>query len=202
MDAGSIKKILSLYEGRLDRFGIDVKTVGWRDRVQQALRFKVLAEVGLEPGSSVCDVGCGLGDMYAFFKKKRQYASLHYSGIDISRRFIEVASRRFPAGDFQATDILSRNYREQKDYFLVSGMFNIRVKNNREWVQASLKKMFRLCRKAVAVNFTSSHVDYENPLNFHYSPEDIFSTCKTLTRFATLRHDYPLWEFTVYLHKR
>jgi hypothetical protein len=60
--------------------------------------------------------------------------------------------------------------------------------------------MMAMSSKGVAVNFLSSYVDYELDRNFHFAPEKAFSLAKKLTRFVTLRHDYPLYEFTLYLY--
>jgi hypothetical protein len=64
-----------------------------------------------------------------------------------------------------------------------------------------LGKMFALASKGVAVNFLSSYVNYEHERNFHYSPEEIFRMARRFTKWVKLRHDYPLWEFTLYMYR-
>jgi len=46
----------------------------------------------------------------------------------------------------------------------------------------------------------SSYVDFEQPDVCHYEPERVFSLSKQLTKRVSLRHDYPLYEFCVYLY--
>ena len=47
----------------------------------------------------------------------------------------------------------------------------------------------------------TAYVDFREDRLFYYSPEEIFRFSKTLTKRVLLRHDYPLFEFTVYLYK-
>ena len=35
---------------------------------------------------------------------------------------------------------------------------------------------------------------------FHYKPEEIFSFSKEITKYVSLYHDYPLFEFTIQLN--
>jgi hypothetical protein len=99
-------------------------------------------------------------------------------------------------------DILDDSFKREADYFLLSGALSFRVKDNLLLAENVIKKMFLLARRGVACNFLSRYVDYETEINFHYSPEEIFSISKKLSKYITIRHDYPLWEFTVYLYKR
>jgi hypothetical protein len=64
-----------------------------------------------------------------------------------------------------------------------------------------LTLMFSNASKGVSVNFLTSYVNFQREHNYHHSPEQVFSFAHTLTRRIALRHDYPLWEFTLYLYK-
>jgi hypothetical protein len=75
------------------------------------------------------------------------------------------------------------------------------VRDNEGLMRAMLSKMFAAANKGVAVNFLSSYVNFERPHNYHHSPEAVFTYARNLTRWVTLRHDYPLWEFSIYLYK-
>jgi hypothetical protein len=47
----------------------------------------------------------------------------------------------------------------------------------------------------------SSYVNYEKDINYHHKPEELFKFAKSLTKWVVVRHDYPLWEFTLYMYK-
>ena len=63
-----------------------------------------------------------------------------------------------------------------------------------------LSIFFRTAKKGVAVDLLTSYVDFKKDHLHYYQPETVFSFAKQLTRRVTLRHDYPLFEFCVYLH--
>lgn len=82
-----------------------------------------------------------------------------------------------------------------------SGVLNHGLKDNEGTARALLKEMYRVCRLGVAFNLTTDYVDYRDEYLYYYSPEEVFSFCRSLSRFVTLRHDYPLYEFTVYIYR-
>ena len=92
------------------------------------------------------------------------------------------------------------------DYLLASGVFNAKMSINRgvwqQFVEAMLLRMFSLARKGIAFNLLTSYVDYENSNLFYLSPAETLDFCiRNLGRRVVIRHDYPLWEYTVYVYK-
>ena len=98
-------------------------------------------------------------------------------------------------------DILNERIGEKFDYVLESGILNKRISNNIEYAEEMIARMFELCEIGIAVNMMTDYVDYKEDYLYYYSPEDMFKFCKGLTNFVTLRHDYPLYEFTIYTYK-
>ncbi len=192
-------QLIKFYGERYDQYGNNVKSVGWGDKESQALRFKILSEIGDLSNSSICDFGCGFGDLYDFLVKK--FSNIHYTGIDISPKLIEEAKRQHPDLTFILGDILINPPVRTYDYILASGTLSFKMENHEAYVYDNLKALFEICEKGVAVNFLSSYVDYQLDKNFHFSPEDAFKMGRNLTRFVSVRHDYPLYEFTLYLYK-
>lgn len=64
-------------------------TKGWRQEVDH-----LVAALGLQPGERVLDVGCGTG-RHAHELARR---GLRVHGVDLSRRFVELARAAAPAG--------------------------------------------------------------------------------------------------------
>ena len=199
MRAEDRKALVKLYEGRFKELGVDVRTLGWKSYEEQALRFKVLCEVGDLSGSSVCDIGCGFGDLLPFLRER--FHDVSYTGIDIVPSLLEKAQELHPGIDFICQDIVESEYSIRHDYFLSSGALSFRIEDNICYSRRMIEKMFHLANRGIAVNFLTSYVNFQRPHNFHYRPEEMFAFGKTLTRWVTIRHDYPLWEFTLYLHK-
>ena len=193
------ENILRLYQGRYDEIGHDVRTLGWHAQEDQWLRFKVLCDIADLSGASVCDVGCGYGDLATYLKSR--FADVSYTGVDIAPLFLERARELHPEHEFFCVDILEEEFDRRADYFVLSGAMNFRVDDNMKLTTGMIRKMFELADKGVAINFLSTYVNYEKPHNFHHSPEEMFAFARTLTKWVALRHDYPLWEFTLYLYK-
>lgn len=191
--------IVSLYEGRYAELGYDVRTLGWHGREDQGLRFKVLCDVANLSGASICDIGCGFGDLVPYLRER--FGDFRYTGIDLSPSLVEEARRRHPEYEFHCLDILDDRFDLRADYFLLSGALNFRVADNWKLTSEMLTLMFSHASKGVSVNFLTSYVNFQRDHNYHHSPEQVFGFAHTLTRRIALRHDYPLWEFTLYLYK-
>jgi trans-aconitate methyltransferase len=194
------KAIRNLYSNRLKDLGISPQTVGWSSKEQQDLRFQILTEIGITAGSSICDVGCGLGDLYDFLTASNGL-NVRYTGIDISPELIEAAKSRFPEVRFDCQDILDISLEEEFDWVFLSGALNFRITENWKLTQSMLKKMYAMARKGVACNFLTTNVDFQAPINFHHDPAEVAKFAASLTNKWVLRHDYPLWEFSLYLKK-
>lgn len=194
--ASAIKR----YEDKLAKFGYSPKTVGWRDKEQQELRFKILQEIGDLDGRSILDIGCGFGDFYDFLVKKG--LKIDYTGYDISPRIINRAKKRHPHVNFEVKDISIEHVNVKFDYVFESGIFNHQIADNIKYAKKTIVKMFELCNIGIGFNMVTNYVDFEEDHLFYYSPEQFFKFAKKISRFVTLKHDYPLYEFTIYIHKK
>jgi len=174
--------------------------MGWRNREQQYLRFRILSEIGNLNGKKILDVGCGFGDFYEYLINKDM--KIDYTGYDISAKIIDVAKSKHPQIKFVVKDMLKERIGEKFDYVFESGILNKRISNNIEYATKMITRMFELCEKGVALNMMTNYVDYREDHLSYYSPEKIFRLCRNLSKWVVLRHDYPLYEFTIYLYKK
>lgn len=188
------------YENRLKEFGYDPKTLGWRSKRQQYVRFEVLAEIGDLRNRSILDIGCGFGDFYDFITEKG--IKVDYTGYDISPKLIEIAKKTHPSIKFEVKDILKDHVERKFDYVISSGIFNHKISNNDLFIREIFRKSFGLCNRGIAHNMLSGYVDYFDSELYYANPMEIFDFCKTLSRRVALRHDYMPFEFTVYVYKR
>ena len=195
------KATVNWYQERLGRFehGIAALSSGTEER--RAIRFKVLSEVGIRPGCSVLDVGCGYADFFAYLSG--QGCEVAYTGVDLVPELVEEACRRHPGADIQVRDLMAQPFVAASfDYAVSSQTFNLRFgeDSNALLVQQMMHAMFATAREGVAIDFTTDYVDFREPYLQYHSPEQTFGFGKTLTRRALLRHDYPLFEFCLYLY--
>lgn len=199
MDEDDRRQVINLYEERFARLGEDVRTLGWASREDQRLRFDVLCSVADLSGRSVCDVGCGFGDLADYLEER--FTGTTYTGVDIAPSLIARARQRRPTRAFLCQDILAPDFDTRADFFVSSGALSYRISDNMSFARTMMRRMYDLCERGVAVNFLTKYVNFEREHNFHYSPEELFAFSKTLTRWVRLVHDYPLWEFTLHLYR-
>ena len=193
--------VVHRYAERLARLGPVVQALGWRDEKQQELRFRVMADgCARLDGASVLDIGCGFGDFFDYLRA-RGY-DVRYAGCDLSPDVLEVARSRHPGLAVERRDILQEPYPPRSfDYVFMSGIFNHRISDNDGFLRQMLAAAFDACSHGIAANMTTTAVDYEDPQLYYFVPEDVLRYARTLTRRVALRHDYPLYEFTIFLYR-
>lgn len=193
-------RIIERYNERLRKFGVGIEALASGSEERRKMRFRNLLDIGVQSGDHIIDLGCGFGDLLQFCRDEK--LDIRYTGIDINPNLIEAARKRFPEAEFLVADI-TVDAIENADYVLSTSSFNLKLRhqNNYEFAERILSSAFKCARKGVAVDFLSSYVDFQgNPEEaFYYEPEKIFSSAKKITKCVTLRHDYPLFEFCVYL---
>ena len=188
------------YDRLLDVHSRDHEIVGWGSRESQERRFVVLAQVGDLSGKTVLDMGCGLGNLYAYLKS--WHVACDYVGIDINARMIARARERFPEASFETMDILALGEALPRyDFVLLSGAFNLTQDNQKEFVEAMIRCMYQMARTAVAFNILSAKADFFEPGEYYARPGEMLDFCLTLSRRVILRHDYMPHDFTVYMYR-
>jgi SAM-dependent methyltransferase len=196
------KRNVQLYSDLVGKHGNDVRALGWGSRESQAKRFEVLAEIGKLRGASVMDVGCGLGDFYAWMKKKR--LRVRYTGVDITPGMVDRARKRFPGAQFQVQDLLDGSRPAMlHDYVLSSGIFTHCGTSAFDFLAAMVGRMFDLSKHAVAFNSLSAWAKKEEqePGEYYADPIKVVDFCRQLTPWVVLRHDYHPRDFTIYMYK-
>lgn len=171
------------------------------------LRFtKVSDVIGDDNDFSVHDVGMGVADLYAFMQQRYPERRFTYSGTEILKEYVDAASERFPDVTFLHRDLADTPGDDRYDYVLMSGVFHQRRDSGiRQWEAFSqdiIRNSFAMCRKAVAFNFISPFVDFYHT-NVYYAnlPKLINFINDDLSRFFEVRHNYALFEFTVFVYR-
>ena len=187
---------ISLYTKLIEKHGINIKSLNWGSEVSQKLRFNILSKVGLLEGHSVLDVGCGLGDLYAWLQY--QGIKCRYSGIDITPKMVVSARERFPGINFFIQDVFNQ-IPEKHDYILMSGVF---AYQNIHSFKEMITILFQCANEAIAFNLLSSLSPDKDSGEFYADPAEILKFCQTLTSWVVLRHDYHPRDFTIYMYKK
>lgn len=200
MGASELERIYATLVARADASAQTdaVHRVGWRDRLQQSTYFAALVEIGARDDSSVLDVGCGQGDLYAFLDA--QGFRGRYTGVDLSPELIASARERFPTARFVLGDVLESAL-DAHDYVLASGLFDYRTSDSPVRLRATLRRMFALARLGLAWNMFAV-APPGRPDLYHEPLGDLLAYCDELTPFFSLRRDYDPSHLTFYLYQR
>ncbi len=195
------QRITNRYRERLQKLGPGIDALASGTTERRATRFGILSSLGNMQGASVLDIGCGLADFYAYILENGIEAN--YTGYDITEDFIQIAQERFPNGHFEVRDIQTQGIPTRFDYIVSSQTFNNRFMHddNTQVMQDVLRIAYEACDKGLAVDMMTSYVDFKEDHLFYYQPEDIFRYAKSLTKRVMLRHDYPTFEFAIFLFK-
>lgn len=191
-------EVSHFYSESLRRYGYDPRSLGWVPGTQEA-RFDVLTAVGDLEGSAVLDVGCGFGDLYEHLCRRGIHVD--YTGVDMNPDLAAIARQRHPDARFVVADFEEAAVGGRFDWAFESGVFNYKISNHETFVGNMIRKMFRVVRKGIAVDFLNDHGGFFSPGLHHASPVEVYRMCSRLSRRVTLRCDYKPTEFCVYVYR-
>ncbi len=90
----------------------DLPPLSWYFKFLYHLSIKTLKQY-LNDGVKILDIGCSTGNFLGFLSKK--YSNLELYGVDISKRMIDIAKRKFPNINFTTADV--HHLKFDKNYF-------------------------------------------------------------------------------------
>lgn len=200
-------RVKNYHAEKLLEHGDSPKGVDWKDTQSQQLRFAVLAGLfNTMEDFSVLDVGCGFGDLFSYLQQQG-FRNVRYTGIDLLPEMVELARKKHAGNPDASFEVSTIDQLEQQfDYVVSSGIMNIRGdQENEKWLEY-IKEMiaahYAAARIGAAVNCITSYVDFTADHLYYCDPGVILDYCKrNLSRFATIRHDYDLYEFTAYIYR-
>ncbi|MDQ6987036.1 MAG: class I SAM-dependent methyltransferase [Mariprofundaceae bacterium] len=193
------KRIIDKHRDSLTRYGHHANALYWSSREIQEIRFRVLAEIGIESGDLLLDVGCGFGDLKRWFDA--QGTLVNFTGIDLSPDLIRVAQEKHPnamllCGELDDFDFKPKSF----DWVVLSGALNEQLHDDGAYARKTIASMFALCRNGLAFNLLDAR-----SLNAHdlqsFLPQDILDDCKKLCANVRLIDDYLDNDFTIYMRR-
>ena len=143
--------------------------------------------------------GEGKGDE----KAVAEFIASKLAEVGIESELIETAKIKNPNLDLQIRDLQENPFPTASfDYVVCSQVFNFELGGDKNNIFAKdmIRNMYRIARHGVAVDLLTNYVDFKEEHLHYYRPEEILSYAKELTRRVMLRHDYPLFEFCIYLY--
>ena len=198
------RSVVEHYEKQLARFGPTAQGMDWKDEASQELRFRVLCEVCDLGGRSLHDVGCGAGHLYGFLRRQGVAVGLHRERrLPAHARVRPPPASRSPLRSAGTSDRLVRGDLGRRG--LLGALQREARPLGRSWwrfVREALRRMYAMCRVAIAFNLMSDRVDWRAKDLFYAPRGAVLDFCRAeLSPWVILRHDYPLHEYTVYVHR-
>jgi SAM-dependent methyltransferase len=200
--------IIEHYEACLAKHGPCLKGMDWPNDHDALKRYAVMADVIRDKDAkiSLLDLGCGAA-FFVDYLTMRSELHVDYCGIDASAKMIEAAGRRHPGGQFEVRDILRDPLPEQSvDYIIMNGVLTEKVvltyHEMEIYAQALIASAYSTCKKGLAFNVMSTHVDWERDDLFHWPVEEALTFIRgKCSRNVAVRMDYGLYEYTIYIYR-
>lgn len=201
---GKIDLIRSFYEEKMGKGLPDHEVLGWESNEAQKRRFEVFAGHVKLDGKKILDVGCGLGNMLEYLDSKG--IDVDYTGVDISEKMVSSAKSRKLDGKFYCMDVFKSHpfKNEEFDVIYASGIFNINLGNNREFLLDALNKLLHISRHIIVFNLLHHNSPDREDKYYYFSPEDVEKIVESMPhriKKVEIIQDYLDNDFTVIVEK-
>lgn len=198
-----LTRVQEYYDEKLRTHGATARGVDWKSPESQELRFAQLVKlIDHSRPFTVNDFGCGYAALVDYLESRG--FQFQYVGFDISSEMITQARELHPGAGF----VTDKADLREADYTLASGIFNVKLSTGEaEWktyMLDVLDTMNSLSKSGFAFNALTKYSDAEFMREdlYYADPLFFFDHCKTkYSKFVTLLHDYPLYEFTILVRK-
>lgn len=201
-------EIVEHYEACLAKYGDTHLGVDWPKAQDAETRYRVMLELIRKPCPAVVtllDFGCGASHLYEYILAN-SITGIEYTGLDLSPKFVELSSKKFPKNHYICADILEQAQAvPASDYIVMNGVFNEKRGLTFDEMLAYFERMvsaaFAKAQRGIAFNVMSKHLDWEREDLFHL-PFDTLARflIRALTRNFVIRNDYGLYEYTTYVY--
>jgi SAM-dependent methyltransferase len=199
----NLSELEKMYSRNLGNYGIDSRSVGWKSKHSQELRFAILNNLLRDTDQliSINDYGCGYGAHLSNLILSGFNVS-KYCGYDISLPMIEALKDLHKNSDIEINTYISDEIQSTADYTFVSGTFNVKGEtNDEEWSNFVKGKLFEIAKKSLtgfAFNLLSTEVDWKSKELYYADPEEFYSFCKNdLKLQSKLYKNYGLYEWSI-----
>jgi len=196
------RRILDHYEPRIDASRASHEILDWASASSQRARFAVFAENVRLGGKSLLDVGCGLGDLWAYLKER--HIVVHYTGVDLSQKMLNEAARRHGDARFVCADLFDGlatgaglDADASFNVVFCSGIFNLNLGNNSTFLAGAVSRLKALARECVVFNLLHIRAGGPDRRYAYYDPPAVLAVAGSDGWQVRLLEDYLPNDFTV-----
>lgn len=168
-----IDVIKGYYEHHISDENEDFAVLGWESQEAQEARFSVLFRTVQLDGKKLLDVGCGLGSLFSFLRDKG--VAIQYTGVDILDTMILAAQKKNPDARFISGDIFTEPLFSKGEFDVVfsSGLFNLNMGNNLDFLPAAFSRLLELAGSTVVVNMLHQRSKDQEDAYYYYHPDEV-----------------------------
>lgn len=151
----------------------DFEKLGWESREAQYKRFSILVSNVELKGKRILDVGCGLGNLKDYLDQQGIQAS--YTGVDLLQDMVEQAAAKHVGTPFYCLDIFKENPFGMHSFDIIysSGIFNLNLGNNKEFLKNAIVRFFELSRHGAVFNLLHDQSPDRDDEYFYFSPKEV-----------------------------
>jgi len=208
MNDNIINQVNNYYSTKIIEKGMTSAGVDWNSRDSHYLRFDQLTKIiDKTSPSKVLDYGCGYGALIDYLKIN-DFDNFEYYGFDISEEMVKRAKQSYTNKNVNFTTDIEKIKRNTFDYCIANGIFNVKLEfTDEDWlayIKETINIINRLTTKGFSFNILTKYSDKECMKDYLYyaDPLFLFDYCKThFSKYVTLAHDYPLYEFSITVKK-
>ncbi len=184
------------YEPRIAPGRPHYDVLDWASESSQVSRFEVLVANTDLAGKSLLDVGCGLGDLWAFLKDRN--IPVAYTGVDLVQKMVAAARDGHGDAAFHCGDVFGGDMFEPGSFDVVfsSGVFNLDLGNNAEFLPGAISRLLDLAGESLVFNLLHKRAAGGSPY-FYFDPDQIRPILADLPCRTRILSDYLPNDFTV-----
>jgi len=181
---------LKPYQDAVEEHGGTFEATLWCSRHGQSLRFITFTNKIDFTGTTILDVGCGIGD-FASFLLESEIEFTSFRGVDAMQPMIITATnRKLERCSFETADVVAdTTVLRDADWCVFSGTLNSMIQ---AVAMTVIGRAFEACTIGVAFNFLSNQ-SWRDPATEDLSPASRFDTLEFLSFAFSLT---PLVSFT------
>lgn len=200
-----LKIIRTYYESNMGKGLPEYGILGWESEEAQQLRFEILASSVDVRNKRLLDVGCGTGSLHDYLNQKGIHVD--YTGVDILECMIDYAKGKNLKAKFHCVDIFKSDFfpRDSFDVVYASGIFNLNLGNNMEFLSEALVRFMELSAETVVFNLLNFDSPSKEEQYYYYHPDEITKLVEPmahkLEKFSIIEH-YLQNDFTVIFQKK
>lgn len=192
----------------IERLITDPTVIGYGSREEQMAVYSAVLPMGYIPQTdTILDVGCGVGDLFAYLQEIRMVQDPKYTGIDYNANMINLAKIKFPEieNNFSNTDLFDLTPNQKFDWIVAMSAFNIKMHDDMvAYSLSAIDKMLEHANKGIGINFISEEVDDTDPEGdfIKYEPADIMRAVveKYPNHMVIFMNNYIEGDFSIHIY--